>query len=179
MIQCNQIKTKKKNQFLFSNYLYGESGAEIYKVPLFFLKTISTYHFSIERVIESFQQLDHCALPTATTSHKSQRLSLVYCNLQSLEHWDIWPGWIIEGHILEGNVAAKSFLELKRQAFIFGSGWATVNMECEFTIKMQVTLNDADLGQNRQCNSYPTFVRLRIRNWPVEMEGWVQQALLP
>lgn len=83
---------------------------------IYYLCKKSIYHFSTQGVIESFKQLDHGALSTAAASHKSQCLSLVYSDFNSLEDCNIWPRWIVEDYILNCYITTKRFLGLKQHS---------------------------------------------------------------
>lgn len=56
----------------------------------------STYHFPFGGVVEPFQELDTCALPTTAVPDKRQSLTRLHRHNQAVKHLGIWTSWIGE-----------------------------------------------------------------------------------
>lgn len=71
---------------------------------------VVSYHLSFIGVIESLQQLNAGALPTAAASHKSKSLSWMYRHLQTPQNLDVWPAGIREPTPFEFYLALEVIL---------------------------------------------------------------------
>lgn len=82
-------------------------------------KPVGPYHLAMVWVIESFQELNACALATATTAHKGKSLARAHFHLQSPQHLDIRPAWISKPAVFELDPTLKGILQQTKGGHYF------------------------------------------------------------
>lgn len=82
-------------------------------------KTVGSHHLAVVWVIKSFQELNACALATATTAHKGKSLARAHFHLQSPQHLDVRSAWISKPAVYELNPTLKVILQQTRGGHYF------------------------------------------------------------